>query len=89
MNKLTTSLCTAALLSVSAAAVAMDDDHMKMMDANSDGMISKTEYMNHQTMMWGKMKKNKDGMVMMSDMKMMNMGTMPDGDMKQMDMPGK
>ena len=88
MNKLVATMCSAALLSASAAAVAMDDmkeDSMKMMmmmDTNHDGMISKTEFMNHQTMMWEKMKKNKDGMVIMKDMKMMDMGGMHDDGMK-------
>ena len=84
MNKLMTTLCSAALLSASASAFAMDHmkmDHMKndcmamqmkTMDANGDGMISKSEYMNHQTMQWEKMSKNKSGMVSVKDMEMMH-----------------
>ena len=79
MKKLTAILCSVALLSVSASAFAAKDKDMaedsmemgKMMDTNHDGMISKSEYMDHQNMMWDKMPKNKDGMVMMKDMKMM------------------
>ena len=39
----------------------------KKMDTNSDGMISKDEYMTHQEMTYGKMKQS-DGGVSMSDM---------------------
>lgn len=67
-----------ALLGISGAAVA--DQHMKgekkmdmkMLDANSDGMISKDEFMKHHEMMYEKMKKNKSGMVDMKDMEMMH-----------------
>ena len=49
--------------------------HNKMMDTNSDGMISKKEYMTHQEMMWNNMKKNKDGLATMHDMDGMYAGT--------------
>ncbi len=47
---------------------------MAAMDANSDGKISRREYNNYHSMMWGKMKSS-NGMVMSSDMEaMMNSG---------------
>ncbi len=88
MNKLIATLYTAALIGAAATATAMDGMKdgcpgmhmkgmsMKMMDTNQDGMISETESMNHHKIMWGKMKKNKDGMVMMKDMNMKGMGMM-------------
>lgn len=51
----------------------MNMDMMKMADANGDGMVSKTEYMNHASQMWKNMKKDKKGMVMLNDMQMDNM----------------
>ena len=44
---------------------------MKMMDTNSDGMISKDEFMKHHEMMYDKMKKSSNGMVSVKDMQMM------------------
>ena len=44
----------------------------KAMDSNSDGMISKDEFMKHHEMMWGKMKKNSAGTVDMKDMEAMH-----------------
>ena len=44
---------------------------MKMMDTNGDGKISKAEYNKYHALMWTKMKKDKGGMVGMSDMQMM------------------
>ena len=92
MNKLIATLCTAGLIGAAVTATAMDDMKggcpemhmkgmsMKMMDTNQDGMISETEFMNHHKMMWAKMKKNKDGLVLMKDMNMKGMGMMqPDG----------
>lgn len=46
-------------------------DMMKDMDANSDGLISKEEFMKHHEKMFDAMPKNKDGLV---DMKSMHMG---------------
>jgi hypothetical protein len=42
-----------------------------MMDANSDGMVSKEEFMKHHEAMFDKMKKDSNGMVSMKDMQMM------------------
>ncbi len=44
------------------------DADMKMMDTNSDGMISKDEYMNYYEQKYGNMKQT-DGMVNMKDMR--------------------
>jgi len=56
------------------AAQAMDAKEMKMMDGNSDGMISKAEYMKHHEMMFANMKKSKGDMVDMKDMMMKQEG---------------
>jgi hypothetical protein len=45
--------------------------HMKMMDVNGDGMISKEEFMKFHESMFDKMKKDSNGMVSMKDMRMM------------------
>jgi len=88
MSKLFSSLITGACLSASVAAFAADEMKpgmmmdMSKMDANGDGMISKSEFMKHQESMFNGMKKNKDGMVMMKDMQMMNSGMMKDDHMK-------
>ena len=85
MRKAISILAMAAMLGAGASALAKDDMMMrpmmdtKMMDANGDGMISKTEYMAYHESMWMKMKKNKDGMVMVKDMGMMG-GTAPKED---------
>lgn len=68
------SLITTALFAPSAQA--MDEKEMKMMDGNSDGMISKAEYMKHHEMMFDKMKKSKGDMVDMKEMMMMSDGRM-------------
>jgi sulfatase maturation enzyme AslB (radical SAM superfamily) len=67
-----------AMMFVAAGAFAMDDMKMdmKMMDTNSDGMISKEEFMKFHEDMWAKMKKNKSGMVDMKDMQTMMSGDM-------------
>lgn len=81
MNRLNTVLLATALMGMGTSAIAADmtkdkgmtmDAKMKMMDSNGDGMISKGEYMKHHEMMFDKMKKNADGMVMLQDMKMMH-----------------
>lgn len=46
---------------------------MKAMDTNGDGMISKKEYMDYHTKMWGRMK-SKNGKVSMADMEAMMKG---------------
>jgi hypothetical protein len=43
--------------------------HMKMMDKNGDGMVSKDEYMDAMKMKWEKMPKSKGDMMSMDDMK--------------------
>ena len=49
--------------------------HYKMIDTNSDGMISREEYMSHHEMAYGKMKQT-NGSVSMKDMNaQMNVGT--------------
>ena len=47
----------------------------KMMDANSDGMISRDEYMNHHEMAYGKMKQTNGGVSMKEMNAQMNVGT--------------
>src|SRR2546427_1938032 len=44
---------------------------LKKMDANGDGVISKEEFMKYQEARYDAMKKNKDGMVDMAEMKKM------------------
>ena len=43
----------------------------KMMDTNSDGMISRDEFMKHHEAMYDRMKKGGNGMVSSMDMQMM------------------
>lgn len=83
MRKLIAVLCGTALMALTGQAVAqssmksdtmkgdkmMSKDSMKM-DANADGMVSKDEFMNYHTAMWGKIKKNDKGMAMMADVNM-------------------
>ena len=47
----------------------------KMIDANSDGMISRDEYMNHHEMAYGKMKQTNGGVSMKEMNAQMNVGT--------------
>ena len=47
----------------------------KMMDANSDGTISRDEYMNHHEMAYGKMKQTNGGVSMKEMNAQMNVGT--------------
>ena len=49
--------------------VSAADNTLKMMDTNGDGLISKAEYMKHHERMWAIFRKNKDGLVMMEDMR--------------------
>ena len=49
-------------------------DH-KMMDTNSDGMISREEYMNHHEMAYSKMKQTNGGVSMKEMNAQMNLGT--------------
>ena len=67
MNKMIYTIFAAVASAASPAFGA--DNTLKMMDANSDGMISKAEYMKHHERMWGILKKNNDGLVKLEDMK--------------------
>ncbi|MEJ7668593.1 MAG: hypothetical protein WKH97_07650 [Casimicrobiaceae bacterium] len=90
MSKLLSILCGVALIGISASAVAADTMKqgkgkgmdMKMMDTNNDGMVSRDEFMKHHEATYEKMKKNKDGMVDMKDMGMMQSGMKDDKMMK-------
>jgi len=74
MKKLLFALAAASIAGASLPVFAMDmAKHMKMMDANADGMISKDEFMKHHEGMYDEMKKNKSGMVSVKDMQMMMM----------------
>lgn len=44
---------------------------MKGMDTNSDGMVSRREFMKYHEGMWGKVKRNAAGMAMMADIESM------------------
>ena len=94
MRKAISLVAMAAMLAAGATALAKDDMTMrqtmdfKMMDTNGDGMISRDEYMAYHESMWMKMKRNKDGMVMMKDMGMMG-GTAPKEDTNMERGPGK
>jgi hypothetical protein len=91
MKNFVCALAGGLMLATSLGAMAGDDMKMnmemkmKMMDTNSDGMISKDEYMAYHEKMWMKMKKNSMGMVdgkmMMDDHKMDSMK--PDGMTKE------
>jgi hypothetical protein len=50
--------------------------HMKTMDLNADGMISKDEFMKHHEVMFDAMKKGSNGMVSLKDMEAMHSGAM-------------
>ncbi len=71
MNKLASALVAAALVAASLPALAMD---MKMMDTNSDGMVSKDEFMKYHESMYEGMKKNSSGMVSMKGIQIMMSG---------------
>jgi Ca2+-binding EF-hand superfamily protein len=73
--KLTASIIASALMCISPLALANHDpDAVRTgsseMDTNGDGMISQEEFMAHQRAVWARMPKNKDGMVMVKDMRM-------------------
>jgi hypothetical protein len=48
-------------------ATAKKETRWKAMDVNSDGMISKDEFMKYQESLWGKLKRNAAGLVTMAD----------------------
>lgn len=74
MKTLAFALISASIAGASAPAFGMDmAKHMKMMDSNADGMISKDEFMKHHEEMYDGMKKNSSGMVSMKDMQAMMM----------------
>ena len=60
---------------------------MKMMDKDSDGMISKTEFMNAHEMMFDHMK-NSEGMISVKDMAMMKKNMMKNKMTGDSDMSG-
>lgn len=74
MKNIVCALAGSLLLGTSIGVIAGEDMKMgmdmkiKMMDVNSDGMISKAEYMAYHEKMWSNMKKDSMGMV---DSKMM------------------
>lgn len=47
--------------------------HMKAMDSNGDGMVSKDEFMKSHEAMYEMLKKNKEGQVNMTEMPMCSM----------------
>jgi hypothetical protein len=67
MYRLVSALLTAAAIGIASSAVAADNT-LKMMDTNSDGMISETEYMKHYERMWKIFRKSQNGLVMIQDM---------------------
>jgi Ca2+-binding EF-hand superfamily protein len=67
MNRLVSALLTAVAIGATSSAFA-DDNTLKMMDTNGDGMISETEYMKHHERMWKMFKKNQDGLATIQDM---------------------
>ena len=74
MKKLFFAVAAASIAGASLPAFAMDmAKHMKMMDTNADGMISKDEFMKHHEGMYDQMKKNSNGMVSVKDMQAMMM----------------
>ena len=80
MNQLIRISLTAVMATVSAGTLAANEgmatdkttDMGRMMDTNKDGMVSKKEFMDYQEVMWKQLAKNKDDLVMMKDMHMMN-----------------
>jgi EF hand len=89
MNKLFVALTVGALAVTSLPSIARDDmkcghkfTHMKDMDTDNDGTISKEEFMKAHEAMWDGMKKNKDGLVDVKEMQMMHKGMKKDKEAK-------
>lgn len=95
--KITTIALAVGLALSSVSSMAMDETKnmksdmkmmdMKMMDKDSDGMISKTEFMNAHEMMFDHMK-NSEGMVSVKDMAMMKKNMMKNKMTGDSDMSG-
>ena len=60
----------------------------KVMDANSDGMISREEYVNYYGGRFDRMKRNDKGMVMMTDVRMWDARNNPTSDVPTKNRPG-
>ena len=60
----------------------------KAMDANSDGMISREEYVNYYGGRFDRMKRNDKGMVMMNDVRMWDARNNPTSDVPSKNRPG-
>ena len=60
----------------------------KVMDANSDGMISREEYVNYYGGRFDRMKRNDKGMVMMNDVRMWDARNNPTSDVPSKNRPG-
>lgn len=94
MSKLRVVLLAGTLIGAGASIAVADnmkchDDmsmHMKAMDTNGDGMISKDEFMKGHEAMWDKMKKDGKGMVSLKEMEMQH-ESMKSGEMMKGDMP--
>jgi EF hand len=88
MNKLFVALAAVTLLCASLPSLARDDMdcghgmHMKDMDTDNDGTISKEEFMKFHETMWDGMKKNKDGLVDVKEMRKMHRGMKKDKEAK-------
>lgn len=70
---LTAAMCVAAAPAFAEHHMHKDMEmHMKAMDANNDGMISRDEFMRFHEMRWNELKKNSSGMVDMKEMHAMH-----------------
>ncbi len=72
-----TRVATDGMASADKSSMGMGSMDMNAMDVNSDGMISKKEWTDYHTMVWGKMKATND-MVSLADMKTTMRGVMSD-----------
>jgi EF hand len=85
MNKLFSAVAAGAIVCMSSPSIARDDMdcghgmmQMSKMDTDNDGTVSKEEFMKAHEAMWEKMKKNKDGLVDVKEMHMMQKGSRKD-----------